>query len=192
MSVNPVKRAVVRACTDGSYRARLLNDPRKALAEEGIQVPPDVEIRVHESSEERLMVVLPAARGGDLTGQGQPPLPAGRVDGVPDGLTLDWQGDTLVAAGRIDSSTAPAFRRELEKAFVDIDVDMSGVEFLSSAGLGALLAAQKHLAAHDSNLRLMDVPEEVRNVLELAGFIDLFEIASSAMEQAYLTAPFLV
>ncbi len=192
MSVNPVKRAIVRACTDGSYRARLLSDPRKALAEEGIQVPPDVEIKVHESSEERLMVVLPAARGGDLTGQGQPPLPAGRVDGVPDGLTLDWQGDTLVAAGRIDSSTAPAFRRELEKAFVDIDVDMSGVEFLSSAGLGALLAAQKHLAAHDSNLRLMDVPEEVRNVLELAGFIDLFEIASSAMEQAYLTAPFLV
>ncbi len=172
MSVNPVKRAIVRACTDGSYRARLLKDPRQALAEQGIRVPADVEIKVHESQEEKLMVVLPAA-GGNLSAGGQP-LPAGPVAGVPTGLKLEWQGDSLIAAGRIDSNTAPAFRRELEKAFVDIDVDMSQVKFLSSAGLGALLAGQKHLAAHDSNLRLLDVPEEVRNVLELSGFIDLF------------------
>lgn len=191
MIVNPVKQAMVRACTDASYRGRLLDDPRKALAEEGIQVPSDVEIRVHESQEDKLMVVLPAERGENLAGRSQP-LPAGPVADLPKGLTLEWQADSLIATGRIDSSTAPALRRELEKAFVDIDVVMSGVKFLSSAGLGALLAGQKHLAAHDSNLRLMDVPEEVRNVLELSGFVDLFEIGSSVMEDAYLAAPFFV
>ena len=34
MAVNPVKQALVRACTDAAYRARLLADPRQALAEE--------------------------------------------------------------------------------------------------------------------------------------------------------------
>jgi anti-anti-sigma regulatory factor len=50
------------------------------------------------------------------------------------------------------------------------------VTFLSSPGLAALLAGQKHLATHDSHLRLFDVPQEIRNVLEMVGFLDLFEI----------------
>jgi len=40
----------------------------------------------------------------------------------------------------------------------------------------AYLNGQKHLAAHDSHLRLFDVPREIRDVLEMVGFLDLFEI----------------
>jgi hypothetical protein len=32
MKMNPLQRAIVRTCTDAAYRARLLADPRKALA----------------------------------------------------------------------------------------------------------------------------------------------------------------
>ena len=32
MKMNPLQQAMVRACTDAAYRARLLADPRKALA----------------------------------------------------------------------------------------------------------------------------------------------------------------
>jgi len=52
-----------------------------------------------------------------------------------------------------------------------------------------LLAGQKHLATHDSNLRLVDVPQDIRNVLEMVGFLDLFEIVNrSSLDDPYVAA----
>ncbi|HJY81431.1 MAG TPA: hypothetical protein VKK81_10150 [Candidatus Binatia bacterium] len=70
---------------------------------------------------------------------------------VPSGLTLEWQGTALIAKGRIDTNAAPALRRERQRAFVNVDLVMSDVTFLSSLGLAALLARQKYLATHDSH-----------------------------------------
>jgi len=183
-----VKQAIVRACTDAAYRARFLADPRKALAEEGIEVPPEIEVRVHENSDNKIVAVLPgpqAAELQELTRQ----LPSGLVAGVPAGLTLEWQGTALIAKGRIDTNTAPALRRELQRAFVDVDLVLCDVTFLSSPGLAALLAGQKHLAAHDSHLRLIDVPQEIRNVLEMVGFLDLFEMVNrGSLDDPYVAA----
>ena len=175
MKTNPVKQAIVRACTDAAYRARLLADPHKALAEEGIEVPPEIEVRVHENSDNKIVAVLPGPQVAEIRERTKQ-LPSGPVADVPSGLTLEWKKTSLIAKGRIDTNTAPALRRELQRAFVDIDLVMTEVTFLSSPGLAALLAGQKHLAAHDSHLRLFDVPREVRNVLEMVGFLDLFEI----------------
>jgi len=175
MKTNPVKQAIVRACTDAAYRARLLADPHKALAEEGIEVPPEIEVRVHENSDNKIVAVLPGPQVAEIQERTKQ-LPSGSVADVPSGLTLEWKKTSLIAKGRIDTNTAPALRRELQRAFVDVDLVMTEVTFLSSPGLAALLAGQKHLAAHDSHLRLFDVPREVRNVLEMVGFLDLFEI----------------
>src|SRR5215470_4776291 len=177
MKSNPVKQAIVRACTDAAYRARLLADPRKALAEEGIEVPPDIEVRVHENSDNKIMAVLPGPQIAELRERTQH-LPSGPVADVPAGLTLEWQQTSLIAKGRIDTNTAPALRRELQRAFVDVDLMMAEVVFLSSPGLAALLAGQKHLTTYDSRLRLVDVPHDIYNVLEMVGFLDLFEIVN--------------
>ena len=177
MKTNPVKQAIVRACTDAAYRARLLADPHKALAEEGIEVPPEIEVRVHENSDNKIVAVLPGPQVAEIRERTKQ-LPSGPVADVPSGLTLEWKKTSLIAKGRIDTNTAPALRRELQRAFVDVDLVMTEVTFLSSPGLAALLAGQKHLAAHDSHLRLFDVPREVRNVLEMVGFLDLFEIVT--------------
>jgi anti-anti-sigma factor len=188
MKANPVKQAIVRACTDAAYRARLLANPRAALAEEGIEVPPEIEVRVHENTDNKIVAVLPGPQAADLQERTRQ-LPSGPVADVPAGLTLEWQGPSLVAKGRIDTNTAPALRRELQRAFVDVDLVMTEVSFLSSPGLAALLAGQKHLAAHDSNLRLADVPPEIRNVLEMVGFLDLFEIVNrSSLDDPYVAA----
>ena len=172
---NPVKRAIARACADPSYRALLVSEPRRAFAEENCELPEGVVVSVREMSKDKLLVVLPEhpdAVFGEQTSR----LPKGSVKEVPPGLSLEWHGSTLVVAGRIDAITAPALRRELERARHDIDLVLAAVTFLSSAGLGALLAGQKHLAAEGCNLRLVDVPESVCTVLETVGFIDLFEI----------------
>jgi anti-anti-sigma factor len=175
MKANPVKQAIVRACTDAAYRARLLADPRKALAEEGVEVPADIEVKVHENSDNKIVAVLPGPQVAEIRERTRQ-LPSGPVANVPSGLTLEWERTSLITKGRIDTNTAPALRRELQRAFVDVDLVMTEVTFLSSPGLAALLAGQKHLAAHDSHLRLFDVPREIRNVLEMVGFLDLFEI----------------
>lgn len=181
MTSNPLKGIVARACTDADFRRRLLADPRRMLADAGIGVPADVEVRIHETTEDKILLVLPTSESvalGDATHR----LPSGLVADVPDGLTLEWQTSTvvpkglLIAKGRIDESTAPALRRELQRAFVDIELDLAGVGFLSSAGLGALLAAQQHLKGQDCTLTLRGVPEMIRNVFELAGLAEVFEI----------------
>jgi anti-anti-sigma factor len=177
MAVNPVKQAIIRACTDAAYRVRLLADPRKALAEEGIEVPPGIEVRIHENTDNKIVAVLPGPQAAELRDRTHD-IASGPVANVPAGLTLEWQGPALVAIGRVDTNTAPALRRELMRAFMDVDLVMSGVTFLSSPGLAALLAGQKHLNAHDCHLRLYDVPKDIRNVLEMVGFLDLFEVVT--------------
>lgn len=175
MKINPLTQAIVRASTDPAYRARLLADPRTALAEEGLEVPPGIDVRIHENTDNKIVAVLPGPQLAEIRERTRQ-LPSGPVADVPSGLTLAWEKTALIATGRIDTNTAPALRRELVHAFVDVDLVMSEVTFLSSAGLAALLAGQKHLAEHDSHLRLYDVPQEIRNVLEMVGFLDLFEI----------------
>lgn len=186
--MNPLKQAIVRACTDAAYRARLLANPRKALAEEGIDVPPDIEVHVHENTDNKLIAVLPGPQVAELREHARQ-LPSGPVADVPSGLTLEWLGTTLKAKGRIDIDTAPALRRELLRAFIDVDLVMAEVTFLSSPGLATLLAGQKHLATHDSHLRLVDVPPGIQNVLEIVGFLDLFEIVThSSVDDPYAAA----
>lgn len=181
MKHNPLKRVIERSCTDAAYRVRLLADPRAVLSDAGIDVPPDVEVRIHESRDDKLVIVLPAA-GESALGDAKCRLPVGPVADVPTGLTLEWQQTlnlpkrTLAARGRIDAETAGALRREIERAFVDIDLDLGGVDFLSSAGLGALVAAQQSLRSRGCAMCLRLVPVTIRNVLEAAGLIDLFEI----------------
>jgi len=188
MKANPVKQAIIRACTDAAYRARLLVDPRKALAEEGIEVPANIEVKVHENSDNKIVAVLPGPQVAEIRERTRQ-LPSGPVADVPSGLTLEWERISLIVKGRIDTNTAPALRRELQRAFVDVDLVMTEVTFLSSPGMAALLAGQKHLAAHDSHLRLFDVPREIRNVLEMVGFLDLFEIITpNSVDDPYVAA----
>ena len=62
------RRLVERANADPAFRARLLEAPREALAEElGVELPPDLKVVVVEETADRIAVVLPV----DLDGLGQ-------------------------------------------------------------------------------------------------------------------------
>jgi anti-sigma B factor antagonist len=82
--------------------------------------------------------------------------------------------------GRIDSSTAPQFSQALDKINNDghykIVVNMSGLEYMSSAGFRALLATQRNCKRYNrGELVLAVVPERIHEALELAGFTELFK-----------------
>jgi hypothetical protein len=59
------RRIVERALADPAFRARLLETPREALADElGVDLPPDLEVVVVEERPDRIAIVLPVDLGG--------------------------------------------------------------------------------------------------------------------------------
>ena len=84
--------------------------------------------------------------------------------------------NTLVLAlsGRIDGTTAGDFERALLAHLDDkparILLDLGGVEYISSAGLRAILVGAKKAKAVGSELAACALRPPVREVFELSGF----------------------
>jgi anti-sigma B factor antagonist len=88
--------------------------------------------------------------------------------------------DMITVSGRVDSSTAPQLAQALEAANdggkYKLVVNMEGLEYMSSAGFRALLAAQRNCRRYNrGEVVLSNVPERIREALELAGFTELFK-----------------
>jgi len=82
----------------------------------------------------------------------------------------------VVLKGRMDASVcaqAQAFLDALEQPRV---VDFSGLEYISSAGLGVLLKTQKRLMASGGGLKLVNVNNHIRDIFRFSGFDKIFVI----------------
>jgi len=95
--------------------------------------------------------------------------------------------DLFKVKGRVDSSSAPEFTKALEKAneagHYKIAIDMSELEYMSSAGFRVLLATQRNCKHYNrGELVLVGVPVRIREALELAGFTELFKTFDDPVE----------
>lgn len=93
--------------------------------------------------------------------------------------------DVVKVTGRVDSSTAPLLSEALTKITeagrYRIVVDMAGLDFISSAGLRALISTQKTCRRYNrGEIVLSSVPANIAATLDLAGFTPLFKIFSDA------------
>jgi len=96
-------------------------------------------------------------------------------------------GVTVVEVkGRIDSTTAPALggrlTASLEATKVRVLLDLSRLEYISSAGFRILLLAAKRAEETGSRFVLCGVSGKVRQLFDLGGFLDLFTIVGSRDE----------
>jgi stage II sporulation protein AA (anti-sigma F factor antagonist) len=86
----------------------------------------------------------------------------------------------LAPIGRIDTTTSAAVEEALHTTVDDggreLVVDLEGVDYISSAGLRVFLVLAKRLRNEHGRLVLCGMPEPVRQVFHLAGFLPLFEI----------------
>lgn len=94
--------------------------------------------------------------------------------------------DMIIVKGRVDSSTAPQFSQAMdavtESGRFKIVVDMSGLEYMSSAGFRALLASQRTCKRYNrGEVVLAAVPTRIQEALELAGFTELFKTFSDPL-----------
>jgi anti-sigma B factor antagonist len=85
---------------------------------------------------------------------------------------------TLTLNGRLDTTTAPRLEAELKHSINDIEtliLDFTGLEYLSSAGLRVLLAAQK-VMNKQGEMIVMHVNETIAEIFEITGFADILTI----------------
>ena len=84
----------------------------------------------------------------------------------------------LALEGRLDTTTAPQLEAELKASMdgvTELDLDFEKLEYLSSAGLRVLLAAQKAMNKQGSMV-IRHVNETIHEVFEVTGFIDILTI----------------
>ncbi len=91
---------------------------------------------------------------------------------------------TVTVVGEVDTFTAPVLRSsldtQLEQQPRELVIDLSGVQFLGSAGLAVLVETQKSARARDVGLRLVATTRAVTRPLEVTGLIDLFTIVDGS------------
>ena len=80
-------------------------------------------------------------------------------------------------AGRFDASQTEAAKAVFLKLEAATTLDFAKLDYISSAGLGILLATQKSLSDKGAGLRLINVNGHIRDVFRLSGFDQIFEIA---------------
>jgi anti-anti-sigma factor len=85
--------------------------------------------------------------------------------------------------GKVDAVTAPAFERGLadliEKGETTLLLDLSALEYISSAGLRSILATAKQLKAKNGELLFSGLQGPVKEVFKISGFGSIFCIFDS-------------
>lgn len=61
-----------------------------------------------------------------------------------------------------------------------VTLDLSGVGFCASGTVSALVAVHQAAVKTDTDLDLVNVPQNLRRLLEISGVLDLFRIQPSA------------
>ena len=89
--------------------------------------------------------------------------------------------DLLNVEGKVDSYTAPDLSKAIEALNADsrfkIVLDLSKLEYMSSAGFRALLVGQRNCKRFNrGEIVLATVPKRIMDALELTGFTPLFKI----------------
>jgi anti-sigma B factor antagonist len=88
--------------------------------------------------------------------------------------------------GEIDVYTAPKLREKLielvSEGSHNVVVNLEGVDFLDSTGLGVLVGALKRVKAHDGTLALVCTQDKILKIFKITGLTKVFPIHDSVEE----------
>ena len=88
---------------------------------------------------------------------------------------------TVVVQGEVDVATAPALRDELyrliERGANRVVVDLAGMDFIDSTGLGVFVGALKRARESGGGIELRGLKPPARKVFEITGLNSAFTIA---------------
>ncbi len=95
-------------------------------------------------------------------------------------ITKNQDGGKLTVAleGRLDTSTSPQLEAELRTSVngvTELVIDLEKLDYVSSAGLRVLLAAQK-VMNRQGGMKVTNVKPEIMEIFEVTGFVDILKI----------------
>lgn len=91
----------------------------------------------------------------------------------------DGEAITLFVDGRVDTTTSPELQNKVLLAFQKVSnliIDFSKCEYVSSAGLRALLIGQKTAKSKGGTMKLVNVPDALMQILKVTGFDKMLTI----------------
>ncbi|MCK4570110.1 MAG: STAS domain-containing protein [Bacteroidales bacterium] len=97
-------------------------------------------------------------------------------------ITVNKVGETnvLQIEGRLDTTNYGELEHHLssmtENNEMKILLDLEKLEYISSSGLRILLMFLKKLKAADGRFMLCGLSSDIREIFEISGFINIFEI----------------
>lgn len=96
-------------------------------------------------------------------------------------VTVDRVDQITVAvlAGELDANTAPLAQQEVLAAAEPggrMVLDLSGVPYMSSAGLRMLLSTYRQVSGNGGKIVLVGVVDEIRDTMSVTGFLKFFSV----------------
>ncbi len=85
---------------------------------------------------------------------------------------------TIALEGRLDTTTAPELEQTLKESLdnaTELTMDLSKLDYISSAGLRVLLSAHKAMSKK-GGMKVTNVNEIVKEVFDVTGFADILTI----------------
>ena len=93
--------------------------------------------------------------------------------------SIDGSTATLELAGKLTVNTSPDLSAAIEELPVEVSdlvIDLAGVDYIASAGLRVLVAAEKLTVKRNGSMRLLHPCTEVMEVFEMTGLSEVFTI----------------
>ena len=92
----------------------------------------------------------------------------------------------VTVSGVLDVYTAPTLRDALDRliagGYPHLVIDLTGIEFVDSTGLGVLVGRLKHAKVQEGSIELVLTNERVLKVFTLTGLQSLFTIHATVAE----------
>jgi anti-anti-sigma factor len=103
----------------------------------------------------------------------------GEVMALATQASTDGKGITISIDGRFDFGVHKEFRYAYERAPTGVThyvVDLRATQYMDSSALGMLLLLREHAEKTQANVRIMHCSPEVKKILTIANFHQLFTI----------------
>ncbi len=98
--------------------------------------------------------------------------------------TIENEKAVIAPTGRLDTVSAPELEAVIKNALPglkSLTLDLAGLDYISSAGLRVLLAAQKTMNAQ-GEMRVIRVNKSIMDIFELTGFSEILTIEKNEEE----------
>ena len=93
-------------------------------------------------------------------------------------LSTERNGNEAIikVEGKVDTNTAPQLDEAIQKEINEVDtliLDIKDVQYVSSAGLRVILAADQDMSDAGKSLKIKNAPEAVMDIFDMTGFTSL-------------------